>query len=301
MTRLVSVIVPARGEEATLPTTLPRILAAAEALPVPAEVLVVAPDDSPLHDRPPVQDPMLRWLPTARPGKFEALSVGARAAGGDCLVMVDADVVVEPETFRPLVGPIAEGSADVVTGRIDLLPCGVTPTHRLLERWASISFAAWDQLRRRHPDLRWALPGALYAVRCELMPDRALVPLVDDASIGLHAADLGAVIGYAPKARIRTTAPATYRQWARQKYRSRYGWAALARLRPDEVAALEPVLRKYVRAAAAGEPTAALMQAQDRLHRLGARSAVRRGPAPPESWTQSRREWSHLMGQEQPS
>lgn len=298
MTGLVSVIVPARGEEGTLPTTLPGILAAAEALPVPTEVVVVAPGDSPLHDRPPVHDPILRWLPTSRPGKFEALRVGALAAGGDCLILVDADVIVDPCTFRPLVAPIAEGSADVVAGRIDLLHLGITPVHRLLERWAAISFAAWDGLRHGHADMRWALPGALYALRREILPSRVLVPLVDDASIGLHAAELGAVIDYAPNARIRTPAPVTYRHWTRQKYRSRYGWAALARMRPTQVAALEAVLRGYIRAAATGEPTAALMQGQNSLHRLAAQAAVWRSPTPPELWSPVRHEWEQVVDTE---
>lgn len=295
MTGLVSVIVPARGEEGTLPTTLPGILAAAEALPMPAEVLVVAPHDSPLHDSPPVRDPTLRWLQTSRPGKFEALRVGALAACGDSLILVDADVIVDPGTFRPLIAPIPAGFADVVAGRIDLLPLGLSPVHRLLERWAGISFVAWDGLRQGHADMRWALPGALYALRRELLPSRVLVPLVDDASIGLHAAGLGAVIDYAPDARVRTPAPVTYRHWARQKYRSRYGWAALARMRPAQVAALEAVLRGYIREAAAGDPTAALMQGQNRLHRLAAQAAVWHSPTPPELWSPARHEWERVV------
>lgn len=167
--------------------------------------------------------------------------------------------------------------------------------HRLLERWAEISFAAWDGLRHGHVDMRWALPGALYALRRELLPSRVLVPLVDDASIGLHAVELGAVIDYAPTARIRTPAPVTYRHWERQKYRSRYGWAALARLRPTQVAALEAVLRGYIRAAATGDPTAALMQGQNRLHRLAAQATLWRSPTPPELWIPARREWERVV------
>ncbi len=117
---LVSVLVPARNEEQTLPTTLPGILKAIRELPCPAEVLVITPPDSPAFMAPPVRDPILKWLPTPRPGKFNALRVGADAAQGESLLLLDADVAVEPDTLWILADPLLNRSADVVAGRIDL-------------------------------------------------------------------------------------------------------------------------------------------------------------------------------------
>lgn len=289
----ITVLVPARNEERTLPTTLPAIVKATRELPRPAEVLVITPPDSPALARPSVHDPILRWLPTPRPGKFEALRVGADAANGDTLLLIDADVVTEPDTFRILAQPILDGSADVVAGRIDLLPSATSGPEQLFERWALLSFRTWHELRSGHPDLLWALPGAIYGIRRDLFPATALVPIVDDASLGLHVNDVGATFAYAPGATVYTPAPATWQSWVRQKLRSRRGWAALARLRPTEVARLESRFRQHLAVIARHDRTAPLMYAQDRVLRFMARQMLRFESTPSGVWnpTRGRRQW----------
>jgi len=286
----ISVLVPARNEELTLPATLPAILKAAHELPQPAEVLVIMPPTSPFLANPPSDDPQLRWHAAPRPGKFNALRAGADLARGQILLLVDADVLVEPDTFRFLAQPILDGSADVVTGRIELLPRAANAQQRMLERWATTSFRCWEEMRANHPDLLWALPGAIYGIRRDLFPHRPLVPIVDDASIGLHAKEAGSAFAHAPGAAVRTHAPASYRHWARQKLRSRRGWAALARLRPDDVSELERTLRQYLSSAARDDATGRLMQAQDRLLRLAACQLLRFGRSPSGSWEPARRQ-----------
>ena len=143
----VSVLVPARGEERILPTTLPAIIKAAHQLGSAAEVIVITPADSPALLTPPVDDPILRWLATPRPGKFEALRIGVNAARAGILALVDADVVMEPDTFQALSQPLFDGSADVVAGRIDLLPFATGGLESLFERWALLSFRSWHELR----------------------------------------------------------------------------------------------------------------------------------------------------------
>jgi cellulose synthase/poly-beta-1,6-N-acetylglucosamine synthase-like glycosyltransferase len=294
---LVSVLVPARNEEETLPITLPAILKAARELQYPQEVLVIAPFDSSVFVAPPVHDPILKWIPTSKPGKFNALRVGAAAARGEVLLFIDADVVMEPDAFRILVGPMLDGPADVVAGRIDLLPFATGGAEALFERWALLSFRTWHELRSNHPDLLWALPGAIYGIRRTLFPAEALVPVVDDASLGLHAKDAGSVFIYAPGAVVHTAAPATWQEWVRQKLRSRRGWASLARLRPAEVAHLERIFRKLLAEIAAHDRTARLMYAQDRLLRFAARQMLRFDPSPSGTWNPGRggRRWRDMQ------
>ena len=286
----VSVLVPARNEESILPTTLPTVLRAASELPGPAEVVVIAPSSSPVHANPPVHDPILRWVPTVEQGKFHALQNGAAATGGDTLILIDADVEVEPEAFAYLLKPIVSSGADIVAGRIDVLRQARTPTHRLLERWSSVSMRAWDLFRKGHPEFLWALPGAIYAIKRQFLPCSLLVPLVDDASVGLQATEKGAAFAYAPDALVRTPAPSTYSHWMRQKFRSRRGWAALAHFRQEEVAALEKAFRHYLRIASRDEPTSWLMHAQDRLHRLAARASIAVKPSASGAWKPGRDE-----------
>lgn len=284
----VSIMVPARNEEAILPATLPTVLRAAAGLRPLAEVVVIAPSWSPVHASPPVQDPMLRWVATADQGKFPALRAGAARAQGDVFIMIDADVLVHPAAFDFLLDSMAARCADVVAGRIELLRRARTPTQHLLERWAAASMTAWDLFRNEHPEYLWALPGAIYAIRRRFLPDSLLVPLVDDASIGLQAALGGAAFAYAPDAVVRTPAPATYPQWTRQKFRSRRGWAGLARSHHHEVAALEREFRPFLAAAAGKDPTRWLMRAQDRLHRLAARTSVALSPPRADAWCPAR-------------
>ncbi|MGH3939527.1 MAG: glycosyltransferase [Pseudonocardiaceae bacterium] len=284
----VSILVPARNEEGTLPTTLPTVLRAVSALSGRAEVVVIAPSSSPVHTNPPVRRSILRWVPTVETGKFRALQTGAAAADGDVLILVDADVMVEPDAFRQLLGPMISSSADIVAGRINVLQQAQTPMHRLLERWSSVSMNAWDLFRKAQPEFLWALPGAIYAIKRKFLPGSLLVPLVDDASIGLQAAENGATFAYAPDAVVRTPAPSTYAHWMRQKFRSRRGWAGLARLRHDEVEALERTFRRYLTIASADEPTSWLMHAQDWFHRLTARISIVLKPAASGAWKPAR-------------
>jgi glycosyltransferase involved in cell wall biosynthesis len=130
----VSILVPARNEEGTLPTTLPTVLKAAANLQGTTEVLVIAPSWSPVHVDPPVRDPMLRWIPTADQGKFPALWAGATEARGDIFILIDADVIVHPTAFSALLRPMDIYRADVVAGRIEVLLQSRTPTQRILER-----------------------------------------------------------------------------------------------------------------------------------------------------------------------
>lgn len=246
------------------------------------------PPDSPLLDDPPIRDTTLRWIPTPRPGKFNALHAGAAAARGTILLLLDADVLIQPDALHALAEPMLAGKADVVAGRIELLPFATGRVGRLFERWAVLSFRAWHELRSHHPELLWALPGAIYGVRRGLFPVEPLVAIVDDVSLGLHAKDAGAAFAYAPEAVALTAAPPSWRGWVRQKLRSRRGWAALARLRPAEVAQLEVAIRRYLESAARDEATAPLMFAQDGLLRFIARRLMGRRRQPSGMWNPSR-------------
>jgi len=290
----ITVVIPARNEEGTLPLTLPGVVAAMDALPVPSELVVVTPPSSPLLREPPLEDGRIRWRAVERPGKFEALRAGVQMADGELLVLVDADVLVGEHTLCQLVEPLLKGAADVVAARISYLSAPRTGVQRVLDGWSLVSALAWDRLRADHPDLRWALPGAMYAIRRPLFPAEPLVALVDDASIGLHAFEAGAPFAYVPRAVAWTAGPATYCNWIRAKLRSRRGWAALAAVRSEAVTELEATLRIYIRSLAGQVRLGGLMLAQDRLLRLAARHSLRRDPDIDGEWEPARpraKEW----------
>ncbi|MDE1674754.1 glycosyltransferase [Nocardia gipuzkoensis] len=263
----VSVVIPARGEESTLPHTLPRVLAAADA--IGAEVVVVIPEGE-TFQRNLIVAARVRWILIDAPGKFAALRRGVQNARGDRVIFVDADVVPDPQAFAALDAAMSAG-ADVAAGRIVVAPPRAGDP-ALLRRWAQITAATWHDCRQTHRELRWALPGALYGLRREFFPaGEPVIPVLDDVSIGLWAGDHGATIDYVPAATVSVAAPSSHRGWIRQKLRTRAGWERLAQLRPSDAAALESALGWHRRMHVAGDPAGRLMCAQDRLLRLAVR------------------------------
>lgn len=261
----VSVVVPARGEEQVLPATLPLVIEAVDRLTVPAEVVVVVPVESPFARRPPLTDPRLSWATVATPGKHEALRVGVRQACGDVLVFQDADVLPAAETFRRLVEALWATGADAVAGRIRLHQVGGSASQRLLEAWTAVGVDAWHRLRAERPDLRWALPGALYAVHRDWFPaGELLVPTLDDASIGLSMVERGARVAYAPQASVQVGAARSFAQWYRQKRRIRRGWKMLEEQRAEAVADLQAALSRYCKDSCQGRPDRHLLRLTDR-------------------------------------
>ncbi len=113
--RLVSVVMPAYDEAATIAVVLERVLA----LDLRVELIVV--DDGSSDDTVAivegVGDPRVTLLRHERNrGKGAAVRTGIHASTGDIVVIQDADLEYDPRDLPRLLSPLVEGVADVVYG-----------------------------------------------------------------------------------------------------------------------------------------------------------------------------------------
>jgi len=128
-----SIVIPVYNEASTIEEILRRV----EAVPYEKEIIVV--DDgsgdgtrqklSVLHPKP---ERTILYHDKNR-GKGAALRTAFARVKGDVVIIQDADLEYEPGEYPVLIGPIAEGKADVVFGSRFL-----SGPHRVLYFWHSV-------------------------------------------------------------------------------------------------------------------------------------------------------------------
>ncbi len=116
-----SIVIPAYNEAGTIAAVLDKV--AAVALPLPRELIIV--DDG---SRDATCQAVTTWIArncqvparlvrhAANAGKGAAVRTGIAAAGGDVLLIQDADLEYEPGDYPAILEPILSGRASVVYG-----------------------------------------------------------------------------------------------------------------------------------------------------------------------------------------
>jgi glycosyltransferase involved in cell wall biosynthesis len=114
---LLSIVVPAYNEEATLSEIVACLLAVPEA----GEIVIVddcSTDGTPaIADRLATENPGIKVAhPPVNVGKTEALKTGFAMTTGRIVIVQDADLEYDPAEIGDVIAPIVEGHADVVYG-----------------------------------------------------------------------------------------------------------------------------------------------------------------------------------------
>lgn len=141
MNKTLSIVIPAYNEEPTIHLILDKVKAVELIGGLEKEVIVV--NDCSKDD---TEGAIRRYMESnpgfniqyyrheVNQGKGAALHTGIRKAGGDYIIIQDADLEYDPQEYNILLRPILDGMADVVYGSRFM---GGKP-HRILFFWHSI-------------------------------------------------------------------------------------------------------------------------------------------------------------------
>jgi cellulose synthase/poly-beta-1,6-N-acetylglucosamine synthase-like glycosyltransferase len=224
----VSILIPARNEEAVVGRLLHRITQFA----YPKDKLeVVLIDDASIDSTGKIADEFANAYNFIRvvhrspdvggKGKSSALNEGARQAKGEIVLLFDADYYPQVDIIEKLVGYFVDPEVGVVQGRITVLNEPTTLVSRLvaLER---IGGYGVDQLARDRLGLITQCGGTVCGIRRNLLEQLGYWDekiLAEDTDLTFQAYEAGYKVRYAEEAECYEEAVENWRSYWRQRHR----------------------------------------------------------------------------------
>lgn len=209
---MVTIVIPAHNEQATLRACLQTVLAQAQP-PQDYEIIVV--DDgstdslstSPWNDR-------IHLISQERRGAAAARNAGLRQAKGEIVVFLDADCLPQPGWLTAMLAPFADPDVMGVSGRVDTLQTGILP------RFIQYEYDQRFQRLQAHLNIDF-VTSATGAYR-----RRVLLEMggfcedflgAEDVELSFRLAELGYALRYAPDAVVFHHHPTSLLTYARRK------------------------------------------------------------------------------------
>ena len=222
----VSVVVPARNEGEYIQSTLESLL---EDNYPNMEVVVVddgSTDDTYLKALRYASSPNVKIVrrDVASGSKAKAIGYGMLFAGGEIVIVVDGDTVVERGSIKEIVRPLT------VNGRV----MGVAGNVRVLNRENLVTrLQAYEYMMSMELGRRWqgvvggvlVIPGAFGAFRREVLESLGRIhadTITEDFDLTVMLQKARGRLVFSPKAIAWTHAPKHWREWIRQRLR----WSA---------------------------------------------------------------------------
>ncbi len=224
----VSVLVPARNEEAVIASSLQRYLE----LDYPSELLqVILIDDGStdatgiIADRVAAQDDRLTVIHVppeeSGRGKAAALNRALPACRHPLLAVYDADDTPRPDALRLLVAELGDGRHVAAVGRI----VKVNRTATLLNRFSWLDFATFQwtfQAGRAGLFDTVLIPGTNFVIRVDALRDLGgwdTRALTEDLELSVRIYCAGSRVALVPEAASEEQDPETVAVWLRQRTR----------------------------------------------------------------------------------
>jgi biofilm PGA synthesis N-glycosyltransferase PgaC len=237
---MVSFVVPAYNEQATVPKCLHSLFACGEAYPGPVEVIVID-DGSRDHTyevafaavqvnrrkHPSVRGRVVRHM--VNQGKVEALRSGVNRALGSLIAIVDADSWWDVTALRSLVEYMQANGKVAVTGYVHPSDGDAEGNpYVVLQQLEYSQGLSVFRCAQALGNAVTVVPGAIglfdAAILRELLNTRGLTSVAEDSEITLELQKQGHGIGYLNTARSGTLAPQNPDSFWNQRLRWFVGW-----------------------------------------------------------------------------
>jgi poly-beta-1,6-N-acetyl-D-glucosamine synthase len=217
---LVSVIIPAFNERATLETTVDSVLRSDHKN---LEIIVIddgSDDDTPRVARRLVKNPRVSYARQRRGGKSAALNLGLAMAHGEFLFQIDSDCYLHPDAISKLLAAFDDPKVDGACGRVKIH----LPERNLVTRLQSIEFLMSFGAGRIASDalgITKVISGSFGMWRTSALRDVGSWdhPMGEDGDMTLKVRKKRGRLAYAPHAVCENRVRDTWKGLTKQRFR----------------------------------------------------------------------------------